>query len=135
MKHWDDFTSKRGFGDGETIPPEAWAARYVYVREVNRLAAANGSEVRLVAYDRPGCHNPFLMRRVYADWVRGVPEPDLRKGSSHGGWEPQREWPEPDMDEAFEAAVARALDMELDDLVEVRVSIADEPETECHAAA
>ena len=136
MRHWDDFTSRRGFGDGETIPPEAWALRYVYVREINRLAAAGGSDVRLVAYDRPGCHNPFLISRVTADNLRDMPELDLCKGSAYGGWEPlDKHWEHPAADAPLLAAIDMAMAMELDGLVEVRVSIADEPETECHLAA
>jgi hypothetical protein len=80
MKYWDEFHSKWSFGEGECVPPEAWALRYVYVREINRLAAAGGSDVRLIAYDRPGCHSPYLICRVPAELVRNVPEKALCLG-------------------------------------------------------
>ncbi len=136
MKYWDDFHSKWSFADGECVPPDAWALRYVYVREINRIAAKKGSAVRLIAYDRPGCHNPYLICRVPADLVRGVPEIDLCQGVGRGGWEPENDWPEPDMDDPMQAAIDAALKREdIDGLVDVDVSIADEPGVDCNIAA
>lgn len=31
MKYWEEYQSKWGFGDGDAVPPDAWALRYVYV--------------------------------------------------------------------------------------------------------
>ena len=128
MKYWDDFHDKYGFGDGEAVPPDAWSLRYVYVREINRLAAANGSAVRLIAYDRPGCHNPYLICRVPADTVKDVQELELCKGAACGGWRPGDNWPEPENDGAMLAAIDAAQERDdIDGLVEVSVSITDKP--------
>ncbi len=136
MKYWDEFHSKWSFAEGECVPPEAWALRYVYVREINRLAAEGGSAVRLIAYDRPGCHNPYLICRVPADLVRDVPEKALCMGVGRGGWEPGKDWPEPDTDDPMQAAIDAALKREdIDDLVEVDVSITDEPGADCYLSA
>lgn len=127
MKYWDEFHDKYGFGGGEAVPPDAWALRHVYVLEVNRLAARLKSAVRLFAYDRPGCHNPYLICRVPADMVRDVPEKALCKGLYRGGWDPGLSWAEPATDDAMEAAIGAAATMELEDLVTVEVAIKDRP--------
>lgn len=136
MKYWEEFQSKWGFGDGDAVPPDACALRYVYIREINRLAAANGSAARLVAYDRPGMHNPYLICRVPADLVKDIPEKDLCKGSTCGGWEPEKDWPKPDMDDQMQAAIDAAHERDdIDGLVEVDVSIADETGADGYLAA
>ncbi|OQC18514.1 MAG: hypothetical protein BWX70_03498 [Verrucomicrobia bacterium ADurb.Bin070] len=136
MKYWEEYRSKWGFGDGDAVPPDAWALRYVYVREINRLAQAKGSAVRLIAYDRGGVHNPYLICSVPADAVKGVPEPDLCKGAWAGGWKPERDWAEPADDDAMLEAVEEALaNDDIDGLVDVDVSIADEPGVDCNIAA
>lgn len=139
MRYWVSFQSKWGFGEGESVPPDAWAMRYVYVREINRLAQRLGSAVRLLAYDRGGMHNSYLICRVNALGVVSVPELDLCKGSCCGGYEPEdRDWDEP----ADDAAMAEAIEHyvsgdyeDLDGLVEVDVSIKDEPETDIQISA
>lgn len=136
MKYWEEYQSKWGFGDGDAVPPDAWALRYVYVREINRLAAAKGSAVRLIAYDRGGMHNPYLICRVPADMVLGVPEPDLCKGAWANGWKPETDWIEPGEDDAMLEAVEEAQEDDgIDDLVDVDVSIAGEPGIDCNIAA
>jgi len=137
MKYWEEYQSKWGFGDGDAVPPDAWALRYVYVREINRLAARNGSAVRLIAYDRGGMHNPYLICRVPAELVRDVPEPGLCKGSMCSGWAPAgNDWIEPAEDDAMRAAVEEALERDdIDGLVEVDVTFTDEPFETCHLAA
>jgi hypothetical protein len=139
MRYWESFQTKWGFGEGETVPPDAWALRYVYVREINRLAAKLGSKVRLIAYDRGGHHNSLLIRRIDAEAVRKAQELDLCKGACFGGFEPKdRDWEDPDDDEAMTQAVGRFLcgdNEDLDQLVEVDVSIKDEPDTVIHLSA
>ena len=44
MKYWDDFQTKWGFGDGDAMPPDAWACRAVYIRAINRLARKRGQQ-------------------------------------------------------------------------------------------
>jgi len=46
--------------------------RYVYVREINRLAGRLGSKVRLIAFDRGGMQNCLLIRRIDAKAVRNA---------------------------------------------------------------
>ena len=124
MKYWEEFQSKWGFGDGDAVPPDAQACRHVYVREINRLAADNGSAVRLLAYDRPGLHNCYLIVRVRADLVKDVPPEQLCKGQWEGGWELEgTDWTEPPDDEAMEAAIQEAFELNLDGCVETRVRV------------
>jgi len=166
MKYWEEYQSKWGFGDGDAVPPDAWALRYVYVREIgagespaptgagstlpagssaqaanqteahpphssdaqrrtnNRIAKGLGSAIRLFAHDRSGLHNPYLIGRAAAKAVDKVPEKSLCKGLYRGGWDPGENWTEPDADTAMDAAVAAAGEMELEDLVSVKVTIA-----------
>jgi len=124
MKYWEDFHDKFGFGDGDEVPPDAWAMRYVYIREINRIAKALGSVVRLFANDRSGLHNSYLIGRVAAKTVENVQELSLCKGLYRGGWDPGPNSTEPDADAAMDAAIAAAEEMELEDLVSVKVTIA-----------
>jgi len=124
MKYWEEFHDKFGFGDGDEVPPDAWAMRYVYIREINRIAKALGSVVRLFANDRSGLHNSYLIGRVAAKTVENVQELSLCKGLYRGGWDPGQNSTEPDADAAMDAAIAAAEEMELEDLVSVKVTIA-----------
>jgi hypothetical protein len=133
MKYWDDFHDKRGFGGGEAVPPDAWALRFVYVREINLIAARLGSNVRLFAYDRPGLHNPYLISRVAADTVSGVSGNALCKGLYRGGWDPGLNCAAADTDDALEAAIGAAMTMDLEDLVRVEVAIARRPRKQGNA--
>jgi len=139
MRYWESFQTKWGFGEGESVPPDAWALRYVYVREINRLAAKLNSAVRLIAFDRGGSHNGFLIRRIDAKAVRKAQELDLCRGACSGGFEPEpRNWEDSEDDEAMSEAIEhfRCGDHEdLDALVEVDVGIKDEPETVVHISA
>jgi hypothetical protein len=123
VKDWEDYQSKWGFSDGDSVPPDALMIRQVYVRELNRMLARRKSAVRLLAFDRPGMHNPLLIVRVSSDAVCGVPERKLYLGQLNGGWEPKGEWQEPEPDAAYESVLAEAEGMELDSLVETTVSL------------
>jgi len=116
MKYWEDYQSKWGFGDGDSVPPDAQMLRQVYVRTLNCLLKTRQSRVRLLAFDRPGMHNPLLILRVPANMVRNVPAERLCRGQMDGGWEP-KDWQEPEPDTAFEAVLATAEEMELDSMV------------------
>jgi len=124
MKYWEEFHDKFGFGDGDEVPPDAWAMRYVYIREINRIAKALGSAVRLFANDRSGLHNSYLIGRAAAKTVENVQELSLCKGLYRGSWDPGSDCTEPDSDAAMDAAIAAAEEMELEDLVSVKVTIA-----------
>ena len=113
MKYWEDFQSKYGFGDGAAVPPDAWHVRYVYVRELNRLAKANGSSVRAYAFDRGGMHNPLLILRADASAV------DDREEAVVCGGSLEFIDTEPEEDEAYRDAVAELENTDVDDLVVV----------------
>ena len=123
MKYWEDYQTKWGFGDGDSVPPDALMLRQVYVRELNRMLAKRNSSVRLLAYDRPGMHNPLLIVRVRADATCGVSERKLYLGQLNGGWEPKGEWQEPEPDAAYESVLEEAEGMELDAMMETTVSL------------
>ena len=135
MKYWDDFHDKHGFGDGDAVPPDAWALRFVYVREINHIADRLGSAVRLFAYDRSGLHNPYLICRVASNTVSGVSAKALCKGLYRGGWDPGQNWTDPEADSAMLAAVGAAAALDLEAFVKIRVTITGEPSETCHAAA
>jgi len=122
MKYWEDFQTKWGFADGDSVPPDALLLRQVYVRELNRLLARRKSGVRLLAYDRPGMHNSLLIVRVGAAMVRNVPAKRLWGGQQSGGWEPG-DLHEPAPDTAYEAVLAEADEMELDSMVITTVKL------------
>lgn len=128
MIFWDDFMSKWGFGDGDNVPADAVAVRYVYVREINRLAARLGSAVRLIAHDGRGMHNNMRILCVSAGAVEGVPELGLCKGEENGGYVPQgRGLEEAVIDEAMAAAVGHyesGAGEDLDEMAESDCSIA-----------
>jgi hypothetical protein len=124
MKYWEELHNKWGFSDGDAIPPDARACREVYIREINKLAKRKGSSVRLLAYDRPGMHNCYLILRVDAESVRNIPPRRLYSGDQItcktlmlGGWS------EPPADDAMQAAIEEASEMDLDSLVisEIRI--------------
>jgi len=123
MKYWDDFQSKWGFGDGDAVPADAPLLRQVYVLRLNRLLGERGSTVRLLAWDRPGMHNAYLICSVQAETVRDVPEERLCRGQQDGGWEPAGDWSEPVPDAAYESVLADAQLMDLDDEVLTRVTL------------
>lgn len=134
MKYWDEFQSKWGFSDGDAIPPDARACREVYVREINKLAAKKGSAVRLLAWDRPGVHNGYLIVHVAAELVKGVPSKKLCVGQWDGGWEPaDRDWQEPTVDEAMETAIQEAFELDLDGYVEATVKVKARRRSACHS--
>ncbi|MEI6166507.1 MAG: hypothetical protein WCS52_04875 [bacterium] len=123
MKYWEDFQTKWGFGDGDSVPPDALMLRQVYVRELNNLLRKRQSAVRLLSYDRPGIHNSLMIVRVDAQLVCKVPERRLWLGQEIGGWEPPGDWSEPETDAAYDAVLDEAEDMELDSMVETTVRI------------
>ena|SRR6266496_3708346 len=103
MKYFDEMQTKWGFGDGGLVPPDAKACRTVYVEALNQVAVKLGSELRAYAYDRPGMHNPFLIL------FRGK---DVK--TDHEELEP---------DEPMIEAITCCGGLDLDDLVEVQVTV------------
>jgi hypothetical protein len=64
MQYWEDFKTKFGFEDGEKIPPHAEPLRHVYCIAMNKLLIKYGSSVRVLPFERGGCHNPLLIINV-----------------------------------------------------------------------
>lgn len=123
MKYWEDFQTKWGFSDGDAVPPDAWACRMVYIREINKLAKKKGSKVRLVAYDRSGMHNGYLIFTVPADLVAKIPPRKLCIGQWKNGWKVPDDVAEAANDDAMDQAIQDAFDADLDNLVETQVRV------------
>lgn len=77
---WDDFTDKWGFSDGNSVEQRDFDARATIISKLNGLPEFKASNVRAVAYDRPGVHNPCLIillpnpdgkpdNQLLADWI------------------------------------------------------------------
>lgn len=103
MRFWEDFTCKYGFNDGVSYPDGVEKYREVYVKAINKLAEKHGSNYRVKAYDRPGFHNFYLIVQTDKD-----------------GNETKT------VDNAFTKAIEEAYKVDLDDLIEVEVKIADD---------
>ena len=117
MKYWEDFQTKFGFNDGVGVPPDAKACRYVYVMAINSLAKRNKSKVRLIAYDRPGMHNCYLILCVDAKHVGRVPAKKLATGELK--FNPA--WPVAAYDKSMQDAINKSMTADLDLFVYTRV--------------
>ena len=109
MRYLEEMQDKYGFSDGAAIPLEAWKCREVYVAVLNKLAEKYGSEVRAVAYDRPGMHNGCMLLFAKAEDLAGE----------------AMDWNEVATDEAMQTAVDDANEMHLDEHIIVEVRIDD----------
>ncbi len=90
MKYWEQYQSKWGFGDGDATPPDAVQVRAVYIHVFNTLAQQAGTGQRLLPYDRPGMHNPWLVFAVPAATLPAIAGTDPRTfalGPFQGEWE------------------------------------------------
>ena len=132
MIYHEDMTSKYGFSDGESVPPFVEKYRTVYVLTINKLAEHHGSNVRVIAYDRPGCHNWCL--------IIGVPKATyeaIKKDGEHyivdGSVQlsDYGEWADPPRDDGYNTALEEAEEMGLDNFLDVRVDIDMEGLGEC----
>ena len=129
MMYWDEMNSKNGFDDGAAVPQEAWAAREVYVRALNAVAAHKGSKVRAIAWDRPGVHNPCLIMQVPVAFFDALsPDQVLAKEEVTL----PHDWPEEPgvelvrgepTDDAWVEAVDECVEIPLDDYVVVDVRL------------
>jgi len=119
MRFWNEMQDKYGFADGEALPEGVDVFRAVYIGVVNALAAQLGSAVRAVAYDRPGIHNGCLILFYSLSDLEAY-NVSLFTQSIELGVEAV------EADEAMQEAIRQADLMNLDDFVEVQVSITDE---------
>ena len=129
-RYWDDFQTKWGFGDGNSIPDGAGIYRDVYLKVVNELARRNGSRHRYVPFNRPGVHNYYLVILVPGQWFEEVYLPSQ---AGQEIWQAadddvlnQYEVPEKERDTAMRDAVAKASELYLDQYLDVTVSVAPE---------
>lgn len=125
MQFWSEMDTKYGFSDGEAIPPGIETYREVYLRAMNALLKRFDSNIRVVAYDRGGCHNWCLFLRVnkdaYAKMMKANPASVLDgSGISITSSEVTTE---PKPDEAYQKALGAAYELDLDDYVEVKVTV------------
>jgi len=114
MRYWDDMNDKYAFGDGCSVPPDAELCRSVYVQALNIVAARLKSNVRCIAYNRPGSHNPVLIVMVTLAQYKKIPHPHVISGDFDLDSLPNEKEPN---DEAWEATVAECNEMGLDDYV------------------
>ena len=118
MRFWEDMQTKFGFNDGEAIPDGVDIYRSIYIRAVNRLAEKLNSQVRVAAYDRCGVHNFYLIVTHNLNDLVGY-EGDL---TEHTDLQAN----EADADEAMEEAISQAQELDLDNYVQVEVSLSDD---------
>jgi hypothetical protein len=109
MQYWDD---KYGFNDGGSIPCDADLARRVYVQALNALAERNCSQVRAIAWNRPGLHNRCLILVVPLAFFQ-TPTPSQVLAEERVKLPDEQE----PTDDGWEAAVEEAMGLGLDSLV------------------
>ena len=107
MQYWYEMDSKWGFADGSAYPAGIEIFRDVYIQTVNKLAEKHGSAVRVVPFDRGGCHNYCLWITVEKGWFeenyKGQPITSCPKAAKK--------------DDAFEKAVEEAMEIGVDEFV------------------
>lgn len=116
MQYWEEMDSKYGFGDGEAYPAGVVLYRDIYIKTVNKLAEKHGSAVRVVPFDRGGCHNSVMKFEVSKDWYEKEYLPK-QKGEYLESAEalPERS----EIDDSFRAAVEEAMELDVDGFVVV----------------
>ncbi len=125
MQYFEEmFDNKFGFSDGNAIPPDAEQAREVYIRAINCLAKRLGSSQRMVAFDRFGMHNTYL--------ILLYPKPQLDEaGVAPDTYHRHTDIPpdplgESQADAAMQQATREASMLDLDSYVLLEVTIADD---------
>ena len=96
---WEDFTSKFGFNDGESVEDRDFRARRCLVKLLNALPEFE--VIRAIEYDRGGAHNPCMIillpnpngkgdKTLLKDWFdKKIKECDLPDGDgeTYDTWE------------------------------------------------
>lgn len=116
MNHYEDMRSKGGFGDGDNVSNSHFNIRSVYITTLNHLANKLGSNVRAVAWDRPGMHNPCMIVLISMDAYKklGYDAPDANPSISKPEINGVLINDEPAYDEDFNLAEEIAIELELD---------------------
>lgn len=120
MMYWEEFDSKWGFSDGESVPIGAEMYRSVYIQVLNKLAENLDSGFRAVAYNRYGVHNPLLIVICPKASVAHLNLGELLTGVGEFEFPVTRKY-----DDAMDEAIAQALDLDIDDQVDTDVSVSD----------
>ncbi|MBI1281309.1 MAG: hypothetical protein GC179_24495 [Anaerolineaceae bacterium] len=119
MRFWEDMQSKYGFSDGEAMPDGIEVYREVYIRAVNQLAEQLNSGVRVVAFNRAGVHNWCLILMHHLSDLQAQHIEDF---TAHVNIAAET----CEADESLEEAIRQANELELDSLLEVTVTVADD---------
>jgi hypothetical protein len=109
MRWLDEFQSKYGFNDGESIPNGAEAVREMFIKAINHFATKYGSDYRAFPFERAGSHNYYVLGFAPASDLK---ELDL-----------SAEVTLEDTDDAFQRAIARIDEIELDRYVWIEAHI------------
>ncbi len=127
MQFYRSFRNVNGFRNGWDVPPQARQVREVYVRFLNVAAAQLGSQVRAVAFDRGGLHNPLLILFTPVEDFKLIDPTRIATGVDNFAWEEVN----PDM--AMLKAVGLCDKNNIDEWVNVTVSI--EPAFDAYLAS
>lgn len=123
MKYFEDMTTKWGFSDGEATPPDACACRYVYAYALNLLLDKYNSDYRVVAFDRPGCHNGCMLLAISKTDYDKIPRDDRLLGSDLSDPNIDCRDIDGEFDDGWRAAMEDACEMDLDEFVITKVEI------------
>lgn len=130
MRFWEAMNDKYGFEDGSAYPDGVELYRDVYCKGVNKIAETKNSDFRVVPFDRAGVHNFCLWMVVPKAWYEGVFLPKQEAGKPWIGvnWDeiPDRDSPEPEPDDALDDAISEAMEMNLDEFLDVKVVVSDD---------
>lgn len=130
MMYFEEMQTKYGFSDGNSIPIGIEKYRAVYCKCLNAMLYMNDSKIRVIPYDRGGCHNWCLILKVSKDLCTD----EQWSNFSYLSVDEFKDYFNPDLvkiekeDEAYDASVDNLLDKnfefnDIDNLVEVKVEI------------
>ena len=117
MRYWNDMSSKFGFNDGEGIPQGITKYREVYILVMNALLKKHGSEIRMMAVDRGGCHNWCMIMPVRLKDVSKFKDQDFLDVTKADVNEAS------DLGYGFSRAFCEAIDLNVDQFIEAETRI------------
>ena len=128
MKYWKEMLYASGFNDGDCYPDGVDVYRDVYIKAVNVLAEKNKSDWRYVPYDSQGGHNNCRVCSIHREkyneeYLPYRPKEDLWPGLSQIELLAFTELIDDDADDGMSCALNEAYELNLDDYVDVAVTI------------
>jgi hypothetical protein len=119
MRYWDDFSSKCGFGDGESTPSDAEVATRLYLQVINSKAERLGSSYRLIPYNRAGMHNVLIIISATREFYNSLTDKERVFGTTRcpEGEEERGE------DDELRNAIDWALEQNLDRFIQTKVTV------------